>query len=182
MVTGVLCCSAAAVLLLTSTSPFSSPPDFLFFSSSIFWTFLLPSLVSLLIFALFSFAICLFFLFLVLCLSLLPLFFCPLFCFLLPTSLQVSECNWPSRQAPSLHNLFAVCKNMHNWLKQNPKNVCVITCSVRRCSHKHASSYSSLSNIRFFFFFIHCLDLCPQKHCQVTQISFDSLTAWLLLC
>ncbi|XP_044055655.1 putative tyrosine-protein phosphatase auxilin isoform X7 [Siniperca chuatsi] len=42
---------------------------------------------------------------------------------------RVSECNWPSRQAPSLHNLFAVCKNMHNWLKQNPKNVCVITCS-----------------------------------------------------
>lgn len=51
------------------------------------------------------------------------------------TLLQVSECNWPSRQAPSLHNLFAVCKNMHNWLKQNPKNVCVITCSVRRRSH-----------------------------------------------
>ena len=63
---------------------------------------------------------------------------------------QVSECNWPSRQAPSLHNLFAVCKNMHNWLKQNPKNVCVITCSVRRCWHKQASSYSSLSNIRFW--------------------------------
>ncbi|XP_045906523.1 putative tyrosine-protein phosphatase auxilin isoform X2 [Micropterus dolomieu] len=42
---------------------------------------------------------------------------------------RVSECNWPSRQAPSLHNLFAVCKNMHNWIKQNPKNVCVITCS-----------------------------------------------------
>lgn len=48
------------------------------------------------------------------------------------TKFQVSECNWPSRQAPSLHNLFAVCKNMHNWLKQNPKNVCVITCSVGR--------------------------------------------------
>lgn len=48
---------------------------------------------------------------------------------------QVSECNWPSRQAPSLHNLFAVCKNMHNWLKQNPKNVCVITCSVRKHSY-----------------------------------------------
>uniref|UniRef100_A0A3Q2YNF4 Auxilin n=1 Tax=Hippocampus comes TaxID=109280 RepID=A0A3Q2YNF4_HIPCM len=46
--------------------------------------------------------------------------------------LQVSECNWPARQAPSLHNLFAVCKNMHNWLKQNPKNVCVITCSDGR--------------------------------------------------
>ncbi|XP_031715353.1 putative tyrosine-protein phosphatase auxilin isoform X3 [Anarrhichthys ocellatus] len=47
---------------------------------------------------------------------------------------RVSECNWPSRQAPSLHNLFAVCKNMHNWLKQNPKNVCVITCSDGRAS------------------------------------------------
>nr|XP_020458404.1 putative tyrosine-protein phosphatase auxilin isoform X3 [Monopterus albus] len=47
-------------------------------------------------------------------------------------SSRVSECNWPSRQAPSLHNLFAVCKNMHNWLKQNPKNVCVITCSDGR--------------------------------------------------
>ncbi|XP_075901451.1 auxilin isoform X4 [Nelusetta ayraudi] len=45
---------------------------------------------------------------------------------------RVSECNWPSRQAPGLHNLFAVCKNMHNWLKQNPKNVCVITCSDGR--------------------------------------------------
>ncbi|XP_041696018.1 putative tyrosine-protein phosphatase auxilin isoform X2 [Coregonus clupeaformis] len=45
---------------------------------------------------------------------------------------RVSECNWPSHQAPSLHNLFAVCKNMHNWLKQNPKNVCVITCSDGR--------------------------------------------------
>ncbi|XP_019730860.1 putative tyrosine-protein phosphatase auxilin isoform X1 [Hippocampus comes] len=47
-------------------------------------------------------------------------------------SSRVSECNWPARQAPSLHNLFAVCKNMHNWLKQNPKNVCVITCSDGR--------------------------------------------------
>ncbi|KAL2089707.1 hypothetical protein ACEWY4_014395 [Coilia grayii] len=45
---------------------------------------------------------------------------------------RVSECNWPSKQAPSLHNLFAVCKNMHNWLRQNPKNVCVITCSDGR--------------------------------------------------
>ncbi|CAH2310934.1 tyrosine- phosphatase auxilin isoform X1 [Pelobates cultripes] len=41
---------------------------------------------------------------------------------------RVSECSWPVRQAPSLHNLFAVCKNMHNWLQQNPKNVCVIHC------------------------------------------------------
>ncbi|XP_029474372.1 putative tyrosine-protein phosphatase auxilin isoform X2 [Rhinatrema bivittatum] len=41
---------------------------------------------------------------------------------------RVSECSWPVRQAPSLHNLYAVCKNMHNWLQQNPKNICVIHC------------------------------------------------------
>uniref|UniRef100_A0A6I8NFK7 DnaJ heat shock protein family (Hsp40) member C6 n=1 Tax=Ornithorhynchus anatinus TaxID=9258 RepID=A0A6I8NFK7_ORNAN len=41
---------------------------------------------------------------------------------------RVSECSWPARQAPSLHNLYAVCKNMQNWLQQNPKNVCVIHC------------------------------------------------------
>ncbi|KAK2107203.1 putative tyrosine-protein phosphatase auxilin [Saguinus oedipus] len=40
----------------------------------------------------------------------------------------VSECSWPIRQAPSLHNLFAVCRNMYNWLLQNPKNVCVVHC------------------------------------------------------
>jgi len=70
-----------------------------------------------------------------------------------PNSFQVSECNWPSRQAPSLHNLFAVCKNMHNWLKQNPKNVCVITCSVRRCS---SYTYHTL----FSYLFIVGLTLC----------------------
>nr|KAF6443507.1 DnaJ heat shock protein family (Hsp40) member C6 [Molossus molossus] len=41
---------------------------------------------------------------------------------------RVSECSWPVRQAPSLHNLFAVCRNMYNWLLQNPKNVCVVHC------------------------------------------------------
>lgn len=51
-------------------------------------------------------------------------------CLWLVPSLQVSECSWPVRQAPSLHNLYAVCKNMHNWLQQNPKNVCVIHCMV----------------------------------------------------
>lgn len=49
---------------------------------------------------------------------------------LLPPFLQVSECSWPIRQAPSLHNLFAVCRNMYNWLLQNPKNVCVVHCLV----------------------------------------------------
>uniref|UniRef100_H3A4J6 Auxilin n=1 Tax=Latimeria chalumnae TaxID=7897 RepID=H3A4J6_LATCH len=47
---------------------------------------------------------------------------------------RVSECSWPVRQAPSLHNLYAVCKNMHNWLQQNPKNVCVIHCMDGRAT------------------------------------------------
>ncbi|XP_075688890.1 auxilin isoform X2 [Rhinoderma darwinii] len=47
---------------------------------------------------------------------------------------RVSECSWSVRQAPSLHNLFAVCKNMHNWLQQNPKNVCVIHCMDGRAA------------------------------------------------
>ncbi|XP_026511719.1 putative tyrosine-protein phosphatase auxilin [Terrapene carolina triunguis] len=47
---------------------------------------------------------------------------------------RVSECSWPMRQAPSLHNLYAVCKNMHNWLQQNPKNVCVIHCMDGRAA------------------------------------------------
>lgn len=72
------------------------------------------------------------------------------------TLLQVSECNWPSRQAPSLHNLFAVCKNMHNWLKQNPKNVCVITCSVRRRSHVESQQHYSLLSFHLFY--------CPHLH------------------
>ncbi|XP_030062463.1 auxilin [Microcaecilia unicolor] len=47
---------------------------------------------------------------------------------------RVSECSWPVRQAPSLHNLYAVCKNMYNWLQQNPKNVCIIHCMDGRAA------------------------------------------------
>uniref|UniRef100_A0A803TX87 Auxilin n=1 Tax=Anolis carolinensis TaxID=28377 RepID=A0A803TX87_ANOCA len=53
---------------------------------------------------------------------------------------RVSECSWPGRQAPSLHNLYAVCKNMHNWLQQNPKNVCVIHCMVSQADGRVASA------------------------------------------
>ncbi|XP_064624452.1 cyclin-G-associated kinase-like isoform X2 [Lineus longissimus] len=41
---------------------------------------------------------------------------------------RVSECGWPARKAPLLHSLFAICKNMHLWLRQNQKNVCVVHC------------------------------------------------------
>ncbi|PVD23615.1 hypothetical protein C0Q70_16888 [Pomacea canaliculata] len=41
---------------------------------------------------------------------------------------RVSECGWVQGKAPTLTLLFAVCKNMHLWLRQNPKNICVVHC------------------------------------------------------
>ncbi|XP_055488192.1 cyclin-G-associated kinase isoform X1 [Leucoraja erinacea] len=41
---------------------------------------------------------------------------------------RVSECGWPTRRAPSLQNLYNICKNMHLWLKQDTKNICVVHC------------------------------------------------------
>ncbi|NWR59493.1 GAK kinase, partial [Bucorvus abyssinicus] len=43
-------------------------------------------------------------------------------------SLQVSECGWPARRVPNLQNLYSICKNMHLWLKQDQKNVCIVHC------------------------------------------------------
>ncbi|NXE54826.1 GAK kinase, partial [Casuarius casuarius] len=48
--------------------------------------------------------------------------------FLICFSLQVSECGWPARRAPNLQNLYSICKNMHLWLKQDQKNVCIVHC------------------------------------------------------
>ncbi|NXB14197.1 GAK kinase, partial [Rhagologus leucostigma] len=42
--------------------------------------------------------------------------------------LAVSECGWPARRAPNLQNLYSICKNMHLWLKQDQKNVCIVHC------------------------------------------------------
>ncbi|NXK00394.1 GAK kinase, partial [Corythaixoides concolor] len=47
---------------------------------------------------------------------------------LLNFRLKVSECGWPARRAPNLQNLYSICKNMHLWLKQDQKNVCVVHC------------------------------------------------------
>ncbi|XP_069092802.1 cyclin-G-associated kinase [Pleurodeles waltl] len=41
---------------------------------------------------------------------------------------RVSECGWPARRAPNLQNLYSICKNMHLWLKQDLKNVCIVHC------------------------------------------------------
>uniref|UniRef100_A0A669B2R6 Cyclin-G-associated kinase n=1 Tax=Oreochromis niloticus TaxID=8128 RepID=A0A669B2R6_ORENI len=41
---------------------------------------------------------------------------------------RVSECNWQLRRAPNLRSLYSVCKNMHLWLKQDQRNICVVHC------------------------------------------------------
>ncbi|XP_061880370.1 cyclin-G-associated kinase-like [Entelurus aequoreus] len=41
---------------------------------------------------------------------------------------RVSECNWQVRRCPNLRSLYSVCKNMHQWLKQDQRNICVVHC------------------------------------------------------
>ncbi|KAF3695514.1 Cyclin-G-associated kinase [Channa argus] len=41
---------------------------------------------------------------------------------------RVSECNWQLRRAPNLRSLYSVCKNMHQWLKQDQRNICIVHC------------------------------------------------------
>ncbi|XP_021571195.1 cyclin-G-associated kinase isoform X2 [Carlito syrichta] len=41
---------------------------------------------------------------------------------------RVSECGWVARRAPHLHTLYNICKNMHSWLRQDHRNVCVVHC------------------------------------------------------
>ncbi|NXO26147.1 GAK kinase, partial [Cisticola juncidis] len=53
---------------------------------------------------------------------------CIAFCFKSILYLTVSECGWPARRAPNLQNLYSICKNMHLWLKQDQKNVCIVHC------------------------------------------------------
>lgn len=48
---------------------------------------------------------------------------------------QVSECNWQLRRAPNLRSLYSVCKNMHLWLKQDQRNICIVHCLVREANH-----------------------------------------------
>uniref|UniRef100_A0AAY4BV72 Cyclin-G-associated kinase n=1 Tax=Denticeps clupeoides TaxID=299321 RepID=A0AAY4BV72_9TELE len=41
---------------------------------------------------------------------------------------RVSECGWQARRAPTLRNLYSICKNMHQWLKQDQRNICIVHC------------------------------------------------------
>ncbi|XP_024131109.1 cyclin-G-associated kinase isoform X2 [Oryzias melastigma] len=41
---------------------------------------------------------------------------------------RVSECNWQVRRAPNLRSLYNVCKSMHQWLKMDQRNICIVHC------------------------------------------------------
>uniref|UniRef100_A0A672MWF3 Cyclin-G-associated kinase n=1 Tax=Sinocyclocheilus grahami TaxID=75366 RepID=A0A672MWF3_SINGR len=41
---------------------------------------------------------------------------------------RVSECGWQPRRAPTLKNLYSISKNMHQWLKQDQRNICIVHC------------------------------------------------------
>ncbi|XP_051696300.1 cyclin-G-associated kinase isoform X1 [Oryctolagus cuniculus] len=47
---------------------------------------------------------------------------------------RVSECGWAARRAPLLHNLYSICRDMHGWLRRDPKNVCVVHCTDGRAA------------------------------------------------
>ncbi|NXK04232.1 GAK kinase, partial [Herpetotheres cachinnans] len=53
---------------------------------------------------------------------------CPVLHGTILSCFDVSECGWPARRAPNLQNLYSICKNMHLWLKQDQKNVCIVHC------------------------------------------------------
>ncbi|CAH1242822.1 GAK [Branchiostoma lanceolatum] len=54
---------------------------------------------------------------------------------------RVSECGWPPKRAPSLSNLFAICKNMQQWLRQDPRNICVLHCLHGRFESRTISAF-----------------------------------------
>ncbi|XP_013776083.1 cyclin-G-associated kinase-like [Limulus polyphemus] len=41
---------------------------------------------------------------------------------------KVTEVGWPAKRAPFFATLVGLCRNMHWWLQQNPKNICVVHC------------------------------------------------------
>uniref|UniRef100_A0A671QKU9 Cyclin-G-associated kinase n=1 Tax=Sinocyclocheilus anshuiensis TaxID=1608454 RepID=A0A671QKU9_9TELE len=41
---------------------------------------------------------------------------------------RVSECGWQPRRAPTLKNLYSISKSMHQWLKQDQRNICIVHC------------------------------------------------------
>ncbi|XP_015424413.1 PREDICTED: cyclin-G-associated kinase [Myotis davidii] len=47
---------------------------------------------------------------------------------------RVCGCGWAARRAPSLRSLYSICRDMHWWLRQDHKNVCVLHCTDGRAA------------------------------------------------
>lgn len=47
---------------------------------------------------------------------------------------RVTECGWAVRRAPHLHSLYTLCRNMHAWLREDHRNVCVVHCMDGRAA------------------------------------------------
>ncbi|XP_053778598.1 cyclin-G-associated kinase isoform X2 [Desmodus rotundus] len=47
---------------------------------------------------------------------------------------RVSTYGWAARRAPSLRGLYSVCRDMHGWLRQDHRNVCVLHCMDGRAA------------------------------------------------
>ena len=56
---------------------------------------------------------------------------CQYFTYIFKFCVQVLECGWSARRAPSLVLLYTICRNMYLWLQKDPNNVCAIHCLVR---------------------------------------------------
>ncbi|XP_003465097.1 cyclin-G-associated kinase isoform X10 [Cavia porcellus] len=47
---------------------------------------------------------------------------------------RVTECGWAARRTPNLHSLYTICRNMHAWLRQDHRNICVVHCMDGRAA------------------------------------------------
>uniref|UniRef100_A0A8C2H1D3 Tensin 3, tandem duplicate 1 n=1 Tax=Cyprinus carpio TaxID=7962 RepID=A0A8C2H1D3_CYPCA len=77
---------------------------------------------------------------------------------------RVVDLGWLERQAPSLHLLCSVCKNMDNWLRAHSENVLLLHCKGSKDRVGVViSSYIQLSNVSTRYYstiHIHCVCGC----------------------
>lgn len=75
---------------------------------------------------------------------------------------RVVDLGWPEQQAPSLHLLCSVCKNMENWLRAHSENMLLLHCKGSKDRVGVViSSYIQLSNVSSSE--EHALDLYSMK-------------------
>ena len=83
-----------------------------------------------------------------------------------PPCLQVSDCGWVARRAPSLRSLYSLCRNMHAWLRHDPGNVCVVHCMVSGPASPGTQDRGDLQAPGIFCF-LFAYDLRPQDSLTV---------------